>query len=42
MTAFTPEQEARLNEMLDEIYETFIAKVAQGRHMAKDVRTRPH
>ena len=35
-TAFTPEQEARLNEMLDEIYETFITKVAQGRHMAKD------
>lgn len=35
-TAFTPEQEARLNQMLDEIYETFISKVAQGRNMPKD------
>jgi protease-4 len=32
-TAFTPEQKQHFNDMLDDFYRTFVARVAEGRHL---------
>ncbi|MEI9983302.1 MAG: S49 family peptidase [Aliidongia sp.] len=32
-TEFTPEQTKHFNEMLDDFYHTFVARVAEGRHL---------
>jgi protease IV len=32
-TEFTPEQKQRFNAMLDDFYHTFVARVAEGRHL---------
>ena len=32
-TGFTPEQKQHFNDMLDDFYKTFVARVAEGRHL---------